>query len=222
MKLRNIASLRFCVGSSTTHFSIFKSCCPVSQAGRTIIAPSTQQSRGEKVSSSQRITGCDAGCGGADTKRVQIGKSYPSIGSPTRPQKGRIGSEMNALFRVSRPTIFLRTSQGRRSCLPKAHNSRRQPDQQKSPDSSQTDNPQDETFCLQSFFTFHDIGWCGQSESCLRNVFGGKVADGRCWNWKKKKRKRCKLFRQTTNKVDKQAANFINIYFHRVRLWPGL
>ena len=79
---------------------------------------------------------------------------------------------MNALFRVSRPTIFLRTSQGRRSCLPKAHNSRRQPDQQKSPDSSQTDNPQDETFCLQSFFTFHDIGWCGQSESCLRNVFG--------------------------------------------------
>ena len=33
---------------------------------------------------------------------------------------------------------------------------------------------------------------------------------------KKEKSKRCKLFRQKTNKLDKQVANLINIYFYLV------
>ena len=62
------------------------------------------------------------------------------------PEKGRI--EMNALLSLIPSHNFPHNAaQGQKSCLlPKAHNSSCHPNQQKSLDSSQTDNSQNEKF----------------------------------------------------------------------------
>ena len=112
--------------------------------------------------SSQRTTVCDGQThAGADAKRAQIGKSYPSIGSPTPSQKlGGKNWEMNALSLEHAPISrnFPHNIPRSEVLSPKAHNSWRHPatDPQTCPDSSQTDTAW-EDILYQQCFVFNDI-----------------------------------------------------------------
>ena len=131
------------------------------------------------------------------------------------PEKGRI--EVNALLSLIPSHNFPHNAaQGQKSCLlPKAHNSSCHPNQQKSLDSSQTSNSQDEKFS--SYWKVETM----HREKKTKWKLSGKYFC-RCWTWtrvEKEKSKRCKLFWEKTNKVDSQAVNFFNIYFHQASCW---